>query len=165
MDRVINLLKSINRPGTEHIIAYLRESNFATARCYSHHKEVGGLVEHSLEVCNFMLKHKDSIPADSAIICGLFHDLGKSRRAGNPRIKGHYLRSVIILDMCGYQLTEAERAAIKGHHSKNYLIIAATPLRRLLSLGDMISTRRWKDAHRSHHSRNSHRTTNHRSNK
>ena len=61
MERIINLLKSINRPGTDNVIAYLRESDFATARCYGHHKEVGGLVEHSLEVCNFMLKNSSSI--------------------------------------------------------------------------------------------------------
>ena len=155
MERIINLLKSINRPGTDNVIAYLRESDFATARCYGHHKEVGGLVEHSLEVCNFMLKNSSSVPTDSAIVCGLFHDLGKSYRAGNPKIRGHYLRSVLILDRCGYELTDDERTAIKGHHSKDYLRIACNPLRRFLSLGDMVSTRNWKQAHPSHRSHRS----------
>ena len=55
MERIVAILEKINRPGMGQVIDYMRKSNYATARCNSHHTYKGGLVDHSLEVYNLML--------------------------------------------------------------------------------------------------------------
>ena len=142
-DRIIMIIRSIGRPGTEAVIDYLIASNYFSRGCYSHHKERGGLARHSLEVYEYMLAHGGRLPVGSIAVAALFHDLGKTRRQGG---RGHGRRSLDILDGCGYVLTEDERTAIGHHHDKS-LDFVTCPLRRLLSMGDMDSTGRWKRSH------------------
>ena len=142
-DRIVAILRDLGRPGTDAVIEYLTTSNYFTRGCYSHHKEHGGLAQHSIEVYEHMCAHAGGLPADSVAVAALFHDLGKTRRQDG---RGHGRRSIDILEGCGYSLTEDERTAIGRHHDRS-LDFVTCPLRRALSLGDMDSTGRWKRAH------------------
>ena len=150
-ERIYTILRSTGRPGVESVIDYLEKSSYFKRGCYGHHKEYGGLAQHSLEVYEHMLAHAGGLPSDSIAVAGLFHDLGKTaRRDGH----GHGQRSVDILDRLGFVLTADERTAIGRHHDKSLDFITC-PLRRVLTLGDMSSTGAWKRSHPElcHHSR------------
>ena len=152
-DRILGILRATGRPGIEAVISYLESSNYFTRGCYSHHKEHGGLAQHSLEVYEHMSAHTGGrFPSDSIAVAALFHDLGKTRRRDG---RGHGRRSLDILDGCGFALTADERTAIGRHHDRSIDFVTC-PLRRVLSLGDCDSTGRWKRAnpHRCGHHHN-----------
>ena len=142
-DRILEILRSTGRPGMDAVINYLETSNYFRRDCYSHHKEVGGLAIHSLEVCEYMLSHAGGFPSDSLAVVGLFHDLGKTERRDG---RGHGRRSLMILDRLGFSLTDDERTALGRHHDRT-LDSLACPLRRKLTVADCYSTGRWKRAH------------------
>ena len=142
--RIIDIVRSLGRPGTDAVIEYLSRSNYFTRGCYSHHKEKGGLAQHSIEVYEHMLAHAVGFPTDSIAVVALFHDLGKTR---HPDGRGHGRRSVDILDECGYPLSEDERTAIGRHHDHSFPL-QACPLRHRLTSADCHSTGTWKRAHR-----------------
>ena len=81
MDRIINILKTLDRPGTDKVIEFMEENNYKGSRCYGHHKYAGGLVDHSLEVYNHMMQKSRELPKDSIIVCAFFHDLGKATKS------------------------------------------------------------------------------------
>ena len=56
MDRIIDILKTVDRSGIDQVIEFMRSSDYAKAGCYNHHKYKGGLVDHSLEVYELMMK-------------------------------------------------------------------------------------------------------------
>ena len=143
MNRIIDILKTIDRPGIDRVIEFMEENNYKGSRCYGHHKYAGGLVDHSLEVYNHMMQNCGELPKDSIIVCAFFHDLGKASKS-TRQIKDHEGRSVRLLDKCGFPLTAQERNAILTHHQiKGYL---NEPLRKCLSQADIDSTGRWKEA-------------------
>ena len=146
MNRVIDLLAAINRPGTDKLIEYLKASNYATARCYTHHKERGGLVAHSLEIYELMKRDNPNLSEDSIAICALLHDLGKAKLRGWEFDGQHPARAIQILARCGYQLTEDEAFAIRYHHRKSGDLFTHA-YRRALPKADMQSTGNWKRAH------------------
>lgn len=152
--RILDIIRALDRPGTDAVIAYLERSNYFKRGCYSHHKEFGGLAAHSLEVYDYLTAHAGRTP--SAAVAALFHDLGKTRRSDG---RGHGARSLDILDECGFALSEAERIAIGRHHDTSIDFLTC-PLRRALSLGDCDSTGRWKRANPDQcgHRRSSRRT-------
>ena len=150
--RIIGILRATGRPGIEAVISYLESSSYFTRGCYGHHRERGGLAQHSIEVYEYVSAHAGGrCPADSIAVAALLHDLGKTRR---PDGRGHWTRSLDILDECGFALTRDERIAIGRHHDKSIDFVTC-PLRRILSLGDCDSTGRWKRANpdkcRRHH--------------
>lgn len=147
MERIITLLQSLDRPGTEQVISYLQTSDFARARCYSHHKSRGGLLEHSLEVYDLMMERRGNLDPSSVAVCALFHDLGKSRKVGLVFKGSHPERSVRILESCGFHLLDEERRTILEHHKINWGYLTS-PMRRCLSHADMTSTGRWKRANK-----------------
>ena len=156
-DRVVAILRDIERPGMDAVISYLDSSSYFTRGCYGHHKGPGGLAQHSIEVYEHMRMHVgDRFPAESIAIVAFFHDLGKTLKSDG---RGHWTRSLDILDGCGFSLTDDERTAIGRHHDKS-LDFVTCPLRRALSLGDMDSTGRWKRAHPElcHHHHHHHRS-------
>jgi predicted hydrolase (HD superfamily) len=146
MKRVIDLLNKIDRPGTDNLINYLNASSYGTARCYSHHKERGGLVAHSLEMYELMKRDNPNLPEESLSICALLHDLGKARLRGWEFEGRHPSRAIQILERCHYELTEEEAFAIRNHHRKSCDVLTH-PLRRALTKADMQSTGAWKRAH------------------
>ena len=142
-DRICAILRATGRPGIEAVIGYLETSSYFKRGCYGHHKEYGGLAQHSLEVYEHMMEHASRLPSDTVAVAGLLHDLGKTARRDG---RGHWQRSVDILDSLAFELTSNERTAIARHHDKS-LSFLTCPLRRALTLGDMASTGAWKHAH------------------
>lgn len=144
MERIINLVKTLNRPGMEAVVDYIENSNYATARCHAHHCYKGGLADHSIEVYEHMKReHANDMPEESIIICSLFHDLGKARRAGWEFKGYHPARSIAILERCGFELTQDEAFAIRNHHSKSKDAFTHK-YRRAVTKADMNSTWEWK---------------------
>ena len=144
-DRIFSILRATGRPGIEAVINYLDSSSYFTRGCYQHHKEHGGLAQHSIEVYDHMTKHAGKLfSSDSIAIVSLLHDLGKTTRQGG---KGHGHRSVRILEGLGFELTPTERKAIWAHHDHNPLDYLTCPLLCVLSEGDCDSTGRWKREH------------------
>ena len=146
---IIQLLRTVERPGMDAVIAYLESSNYFTRGCYSHHKETGGLAVHSYEVYTHMCAHANGLPQDSITVAAIFHDLGKTvsrRRKGWIPRHGH--RAVALLDSLGFELTADERKAIWAHHDHRAIDYATCRLLRHLSAGDCDSTGRWKRNHR-----------------
>lgn len=145
--KVLDLLSEINRPGIDSVIDFINTSNYlTTAQCHEHHRRDHGLMMHSLEVLDTMLK--DNIlgfPRESLIIVALFHDLGKAVLNGQKIGRGkHPARSIAILKRYGFELTPQERGAICNHHpGKDPRKLAAAlgnPLQILLHAGDCRST-------------------------
>ena len=139
-EEIIRLVSALKRPGSAAVLRYIDGSGYFTCGCYSHHMEGGGLAKHSLEVYRFMCKHAGDLPPESVVVAALFHDLGKTRASDG---RGHGVRSLDILDECGFELKPDERIAI-GNHQKMSSDIISCRLRRILSFGDCDSTRRWK---------------------
>ena len=90
-EKFISLLKSTNREGTDNVIEELSSLGFfeAPASTKFHLNEEGGLLMHSLNVCNTALAIRDvmllkndslreALPKDSVIIAGLLHDVCKA---------------------------------------------------------------------------------------
>lgn len=134
------LLLSTKRKGIDKLIDYMEnETDFFTAWASTsfHCNYDGGLLEHSLNVCEYALRLKDAwdspVSRESIIICACLHDLGKSNYYVNNllksgklsgtkpkkidpklKIKNHALRSVIIGGGM-VDLTEDERVCILTH--------------------------------------------------
>lgn len=145
-DKVLSLLSEVQRPGIDRLIEFVKASSYLTdARCNGHHRCKYGLLKHSLEVFDVMVKNNVlGLPRESLILVALGHDLGKARMNGRKVGNGeHWDRSVEILDMCGVELTDNERHAIKHHHSKSIRSFI-NPLKALLNIGDCESTRLYK---------------------
>ena len=145
--KVLDLLSEINRPGIDSVIEFIKTSNYlTTAQCHGHHRREHGLMMHSLEVLDTMLKGNIlGFPRESLIVVALFHDLGKATLNGRKIGRGmHPARSIAILKKCGFPLTPQESSAIYSHHpgsSPRKLASAlANPLQVLLHSGDCRST-------------------------
>lgn len=90
-EEIIRLLKSTQRDHIDVVVAKLEEMGFfaAPASTKFHLSEVGGLAEHSLNVCRVALMLREQmikmnpvlsehLPEDSVIIASLLHDVCKS---------------------------------------------------------------------------------------
>lgn len=77
----MNLLKTVQRDGISELLNYLQQTDFysCVASTSYHCNHVGGLVEHSLNVCNYALALRDAwgsnVEDDSIILCSLLHDV------------------------------------------------------------------------------------------
>lgn len=124
---IINLLRSTKRAGIETLIKFLDKSKyFFCWGSYRHHKYLGGLAEHSLQVCNIALEENNGlVDRDSIIISSLLHDVCKVMYEFPPEkgYYGHGTKSVqIIEDYVGFKLTDEEWRAIRFHMgSKSYV--------------------------------------------
>ena len=124
---IIELLRSIKRPGMENVITWLdtAPSFFVASGARIHHDNVeGGLAYHSLKVYKLAKAEwekrdaafKQEYPLESVTISALLHDVCKKDvyyidADGNPtwneenHRKGHGLRSVHLLEELGLELT------------------------------------------------------------
>jgi putative nucleotidyltransferase with HDIG domain len=128
--QIINLLEKVERPGMPELINYLEESNFykVPASLKYHQNFTGGLATHSLEVMKMFVKRNrmmaNPMPEESAIVCGLLHDIRKVltyKWNGEEwvyndadRDKRHGVLSVEMIEKF-IKLTEEEREVIKCH--------------------------------------------------
>jgi predicted HD phosphohydrolase len=126
-EEIIELLRSTNREGIETLIKFLDKSKyFFCWGSFRHHEYVGGLAEHSLQVCKIALDEwKGGCEKDSIIIASLLHDICKVMYEF-PEERGYYghgSKSVQILeDYLNFKLTDEEWRAIRFHMgSKSYL--------------------------------------------
>ncbi|RJX18542.1 MAG: HD family phosphohydrolase [Ammonifex sp.] len=177
-DELFEYLRRVQREGIEHLVFYLAVGDYFTAPSSTQYHgacEAGNL-RHSLNVTGLMFRlrnafglDKDDIPDDSLIICGLFHDLGKSMYYSKPhyiqnRVKSgkvsdskpyccnperlpipHQVASVHILSQYIY-LTEEETYAILYHnglYTPDGRVIQGreTPLQMILHWADMWASR------------------------
>jgi len=107
-------MELIDRDGKSELIKMLSDCNYFTAASSSkfHGSWIGGNLEHSLAVTNVLIKFYNSqseytINRESLIICGLFHDLGKSTYYGKPTYVTNYLKSGKISDASPYEKNKA----------------------------------------------------------
>lgn len=144
IEKFENLLRETKKDNIEELIQYYRDSDFYTtfASCYYHCNYSGGLLQHSLNVCEYALNLWDGfnspVSLESVMFCALTHDSGKSGLKGdeyyipntlksgklsstkqikiNPklRIKNHAWRSVLQLSKF-VDLTEDEKVCILNH--------------------------------------------------
>lgn len=82
-ERIIDLLKSTNRPGIDKVIEYISTTDFFTAPASTrfHSSFEGGLAKHSLWVYLLLeeknRQHNEVLQKDSVIITALLHDICK----------------------------------------------------------------------------------------
>lgn len=130
--RFEGLLRSTGREGVENVLAWLEKEGFyeSPASTKFHESFTGGLLIHSLKVCEIAKKLKtdilEQIPDDSVILCSLLHDVckiglyhkkadGTFYRARRTLGKGHGTLSVCRLEEQGLLLLEEEKRAIRWH--------------------------------------------------
>lgn len=137
-EQFIELLKLSNRNGIDNLIKWLEETDFFTAPASTkyHLSEVGGLVEHSLNVYDELInEYGISNNIGSLIIVALLHDVCKANyysisernvKENGKWIKepyytvndqfpvGHGEKSVMIIQRF-IELTEEEITAIRWH--------------------------------------------------
>jgi 23S rRNA maturation-related 3'-5' exoribonuclease YhaM len=111
--KIIELLRSTERPGIENLINHMEEIGFFTAPCSTqyHLCKEGGLAEHSLNVYLYMKNTAAGIgyydpltdSSDSIIITSLLHDLGKSGQYGKPNYVPNYLKGGKISEAKPYE--------------------------------------------------------------
>lgn len=126
-ERILGLLRSTDRKGVEKVIAYMEKYDFfnVPSSIHHHHNYRGGLAQHVLAVYDLMRDYDPSLPADSVAIVSILHDICKAdkwhyqsdgglrRNHGKDQRRGR--KSIKILKDCGFDLTEAERLAIRWH--------------------------------------------------
>ena len=124
---IIKLLRSTGREGIERVIKYLDDSGFfyVPSSVNRHHNWKGGLAQHSLGVYRQAMRINTNLPHESVIISALLHDLCKAHvlyydangriRRHHTHIKGHGSRSVRLLQILNFHLTEDEYIAIRWH--------------------------------------------------
>ena len=173
-------LREVNRPGVINLIEFLEKSVYfkAPASTQYHGSNEGGLLEHSLNVADSMIKLNETeqfetAEIESIIICGLFHDLGKSTYFNKPDYIPNILKSGKISDAKPYehnkerlsiphqvasihilskyiQLTEEETFAILYHNGLytpdgRAMVGNETKLMLLLHFADMWASRFMED--------------------
>lgn len=115
-ERILSLLRSVDREGMDAFIASLDASDFFTAKgSYRHHNWKGGLAAHSLGVYDVARVLAPGENADSLIIAALLHDICKSHGRWPQEAGGHGYRSVKLAEGCGLKLSPQERRAIRWH--------------------------------------------------
>lgn len=143
--KIIELLRSVNRPGMEGLINYMNQNGFFEAPCSTryHLAQKGGLAEHTVNVCEAALRIAETFGyghmRNSIVVAAVLHDLGKMGQYGKqeyivnynsngmqnqttPYEKNHELlpmehevRSVAIASRF-IELTEEEQQAILWHN-------------------------------------------------
>lgn len=129
-ERIIHLLRLINREGMDKVIDYLERNGFfeMPSSLHRHHNWDGGLAQHCLGVYERLSKTGESLPEDSKIVTSFLHDICKAGKIYKDKegewrekkdeeldIPGHGNRSVKILEKLGLELTPEEKRAIRWH--------------------------------------------------
>lgn len=133
------LLRSTHREGTENIITMLEELGFfkAPASTKFHLNYEGGLLEHSLNVCEMalelremMIRKKDNlqqaVPVESVIIAALLHDVCKAD-IYKPTIKKQKNANGVWCDVPGYDVDYGNFPM--GHGEKSVAVLLKNGLK------------------------------------
>lgn len=141
---IIDLLKSLERPGIEKVINYLKESDFFTAPASTkfHSCFVGGLAEHSLQVFKVfndkINRFNLDVPEDTRIIAGLLHDVCKidTYKKGIRNVKNgkkeKWPGGPLVDNWIEKEVWEKEDKFNLGHGEKSVII-----LQRMIELTDL----------------------------
>ncbi len=135
----IDKLKSTKRDGIENVIAELERLGFFTAPASSrfHLNCEGGLVKHSMNVCNVALELRevmiaqepylaDKLPIDSIIIAALLHDVCKAD-IYKPSIKKQKNKLGIWVPVQGYDVEYSNFPL--GHGEKSVIVLLRAGLK------------------------------------
>ena len=129
----IRLLRSTERDGVENIISELEELGFfeAPASTKFHLNEEGGLVQHSLNVCQTALNLRkimvemddslrDLLPSESIILASLLHDVCKADiyKRVMKKQKNHF---GMWIDIPGYDVDYSNFPL--GHGEKSVIVL------------------------------------------
>ena len=135
-DECLALLRSTKRDKIEDLIHHItRMGYFEAPGSLKHHRFVGGLLSHSLEVYHKAMHLReekilegispDQMPEESVIIAALLHDVCKAdvlryspetqRAYVCKSYNGHSERSVRQIGYSGFLLTDPEKEAILWH--------------------------------------------------
>lgn len=133
------LLRSTHREGTENVIALLEELGFfkAPASTKFHLNYEGGLLEHSLNVCEMALELRElmirtndnlqqALPVESVIIAALLHDVCKADiyKATVKKQKNAY---GVWCDVPGYDVDYSNFPM--GHGEKSVIVLLKNGLK------------------------------------
>lgn len=134
----IGLLKSTEREGVDYVVEDLTELGFFEAPASSkfHLNEMGGLVQHSLNVCKVGLEVckamigmdetlREALPKDSVIIATLLHDVCKAD-IYKPTIKKQKGPLGISVDSPGYDVVYDKFPL--GHGEKSVIVLLRSGL-------------------------------------
>ena len=137
-EEFIALLKETGREGVDYVIEDLEDLGFFEAPASSafHLNRDGGLVEHSLNVCNVALKLRESmvdmdgslameLPKDSVIIASLLHDACKAD-IYKQVIKKHKNKYGVWEDKPGYDVDYSNFPL--GHGEKSVIMLLRSGL-------------------------------------
>lgn len=117
LTRFNELYSEITRPGRDELLNHMREIGYFDAPASSayHLSRDGGLMEHSVNVTEILLKLANAIDApytrETLIVVGLLHDIGKASYYGKPNYIENILKSGKRSDTKPYE-TNKERVAI-----------------------------------------------------
>lgn len=156
---IIDRLRATKRKNIERVIDYMEKNGFFTAQCGRHHKYTGGLTSHSWQTYQIALRlnaercaNNPKAPVldeDSIAIAALLHDICDC--SGLDIIRGHTLRSAVILLEMGLQLSTDEYLAVRFHmnlEKKKYHALydeaKNNPLCQLITEADHLSAERYK---------------------
>jgi len=133
-DKFKELLLSTNRKGMENVIERLEELGFfkAPASTKFHLNCEGGLLEHSMNVCNMALELRelmiskidglcDALPKESVIIAALLHDVCKAD-VYKPAIKRQKNKQGVWCDVSGYDVDYSNFPLGHGEKSVIWLL-------------------------------------------
>ena len=149
-EEFITLLKSTNREGIDDVVAELERLGFfeAPASTRFHLNSKGGLLQHSLNVCNTALSIRevmigkdeslrDLLPKDSVIIASLLHDVCKAD-IYKPIIKKQKNNFGVWVDVPGYDVDYSNFPL--GHGEKSVIWLLQNGLKLTV---DEIMAIRW----------------------
>lgn len=132
-EQFIDKLRSTKREGIENVIARLEELGFFKAPASSrfHLNREGGLLEHSMNVCNVALDVRevmiarqpslaDKLPIDGVIIAALLHDTCKAD-IYKPAIKKQKNKLGIWMPVQGYDVEYSNFPL--GHGEKSVIML------------------------------------------
>lgn len=117
LTRFNELWGEVSREGADKMLNHMREIGYfdAPASGSYHLAKRGGLMEHSINVTETLLKMSNAVDApysrETLIIVGLLHDIGKANYYGKPNYIDNILKSGKRSEAKPYE-TNKERVAI-----------------------------------------------------
>lgn len=120
---IIDRLRATKRENIETVLDFMKKNGFFTYHCHRHHHYYGGLADHAWQTYQIALRlyaencaknpNAPILDEDSIAIAALLHDICDC--SGLDGIKGHTLRSAVILLEMGLPLSTDEYLAVRFH--------------------------------------------------